>query len=64
MKSFDSCDGTDEGGLAGPVGAHNGDDLAFRHFKGDVVQGLGIPVIQIQVFYFKKQTQISVSSPR
>src|SRR6185295_15984968 len=60
---LDAGDGADERGLAGAVGADDGDDLALRHLERNVGEGLSIAVVQIQIPDPKKRIHISVSSP-
>ena len=38
-------DGLEDGGLAGPVGAHHADDLALADVEGDAVEGDDLAVV-------------------
>jgi len=40
MRGDEAGDGAEEGGLAGAVGADEGDDLAGEDLEGDGVEGL------------------------
>jgi len=57
-----SRNAADERGLAGAVGADDGDDLALGHAERDAIERLRVAVVQIEIFHFQHQT--SVSSPR
>ena len=47
----DAADGTQQGRLAGPVGAEEGDDLALADLDGDVAQHLDAVVADVQLAY-------------
>ena len=40
--------GLQEGRFTGAIGTDNGDEFLFRHIKGDIPQGLGIPIKHIE----------------
>ena len=41
--------GLQGGGLAGTVGTDQGDDLALIHLKGDVLDGVDVAVVNVDV---------------
>ena len=54
-------DGADQAGLAGAVGADDGDQLAAAHLQRDAVQRLGVAVEEVQPVNLEDHT---ASSPR
>ena len=57
-----AADAVEGGGLAGAVGADQGDDLPLAHMEADAVQRLDVAVFDLEIFDFEEH-QI-VSSPR
>ena len=62
LRGWQPGDGVEAGGLAGTVGADQGDDLALVNMKADPVQRLDIAVLDFEIFNLQ-QHQIT-SSPR
>src|SRR5205823_5683587 len=48
--------------LAGPVGADEGDHLALADREGDSLEGLDLPVVDVDVLELEKGAQASVTS--
>jgi hypothetical protein len=61
-RALDAGDRADERGLARPVRADDGDDLARGHLERDALERLRVAVVEVEVLDGEHQT--SVSSPR
>ena len=53
-----ACDGLQDGGLAGAVGADEGDDLPLIYLKGDVLDGVDGAVIDVDALYLQHGVHI------
>ena len=54
-------DGADQRGLAGAVGADDGDDLALRDLERDAVERLGVAVEEVEILDREHQPRASVA---
>src|SRR5678815_1011194 len=55
-RAHASRDGHERGGLAGPVGADEGHDLALAHRQADAVQRLDVAVADAQILELQHQS--------